>query len=60
METWPDDIFAALKANHIRHVAYVPDATMNALTDVTDGTYLTLEQSAYSTRIAQGALFGFD
>ena len=24
-------------------VAYVPDATMNALTDVTDGTYLTLE-----------------
>jgi hypothetical protein len=24
-------------------VAYVPDATMNALTNVTDGTYLTLE-----------------
>jgi len=24
-----------------------------------DGTFLTLAQSAYSTRIAQGALFGF-
>jgi len=25
-----------------------------------DGTYLTLEQSAHSTLIAQGALFAFD
>jgi hypothetical protein len=24
-----------------------------------DGVYLTLEQAAWSTRIAQGALFGF-
>jgi hypothetical protein len=27
--------------------------------DQVDGVYLTLEQSAYSTRIAQGALFAF-
>jgi hypothetical protein len=27
--------------------------------DQPDGTYLTLEQTAYSTRIAQGALFAF-
>jgi hypothetical protein len=25
-----------------------------------DGTYLTLEQSTYSSRIAQAALFAFD
>lgn len=28
-------------------------------TDQVDGVYLTMDQSAYSTRIAQGALFAF-
>jgi len=30
-----------------------------ARNDQVDGVYLTMDQSAYSTRIAQGALFAF-
>ena len=37
-----DVMFARHKADDVP-VAFVPDATMNVLTDVTDGTYLTLE-----------------